>query len=42
MGINEKHVLPWLERLYQFDLRRIQYHIDKIFQIVRLKGFAKR
>ena len=25
----EKHILPWLERLYQFDLRRIQYHIDK-------------
>ena len=25
----EKHILPRLEQLYQFDLRRIQYHIDK-------------
>ena len=37
----EEHILPWVEQMYQFDLRRLQYHIDKVSEVT-IKRVLKR
>ena len=37
----EEHILPWIEQMYQFDLRRLQYHIDSVSEAT-IKRVLKR